>query len=64
MTGWETRQDEVLRVPVAPAVMRPSPATLSEIAAQGQRAQLSALIDALEAHPDLAARFYVAMRRP
>lgn len=37
--------------------------TISGIAAAGQRQQLAALIDALTAHPDMAAHIYALLRR-
>ena len=59
MTGWETKADNLEpRIGTAP-----TPVTLTEIAAQSQRQQLTQLAEALEAHADLAARVYAAMRR-
>lgn len=60
MTGWDTFKDNITRTP--DTVVKPAPVTLTELAASGQRAQLEQLIDALVAHPDLAARLYVALR--
>lgn len=59
MTGWVQKQDTLIRPGTGTT---PSAATLSEVAAAAQREQLAQLIDALSAHPDLAARVYVLLR--
>lgn len=63
MTGWEQDKNDS-RIGTQPAVwtMPPTEATLAEIAVRGQRQQLEQLVTALEAHPDLAARVWLALR--
>lgn len=62
MTGWGMEQAMTMKIPTTQSAP-PSAATLNEAAAAAQRAQLKQLIDALRAHPDLAATVYLSFGR-
>lgn len=62
MTGWGLQEDnELVKVPTK--ATSPTPETLAEVAAASQRAQMQTLIEALVAHPDLAAQLYAMLRK-
>lgn len=60
MTGWGTTQDRLNATPTERPT--PTPATLAEVATAAQRWQLTTLLEALKAHPDLAAQLYLTLR--
>lgn len=62
MTGWG-KADTVTIQPPTSEGKAPSAHTLAEVATAAQRWQLTTLVEALTAHPDLAAQVYAALRR-
>lgn len=63
MTGWGMEQDKGVKITTTTEGPGPTPATLAEVASAAQRWQLTTLVDALKAHPDLAAQVYLALRQ-
>lgn len=63
MIGWGL--EKAVRI-VAESEERktvPTELTLTEAAAAAQRAQLQTLVEAVSAHPDLAAQLFAALKR-
>lgn len=63
MNGWSGETTSELKMPKPSEAVTPAPATLSEVATSAQRWQLTNLIEALWANPDLAAQLHMALRR-